>query len=79
MKARALLDIPHHGIKAGQFFEADEALVKNFVNSGDADDQAQEAEVYGANIPKAKIIAAAFPEVDTTNEPPTDEKPKGKK
>ncbi len=54
MKARALVDLPGTNIRSGEFFEADDAVVKALVKSGDVDDKAQEEDVYGAKVPAAK-------------------------
>ena len=58
MKARSLLDIPGTDIKSGDFFETDAATVAAMVAAGDADDKATEADVYGENAPKAKVLNA---------------------
>lgn len=60
VKARALVDVPGTDIKSGEFFIADENIVAGLVKAGDADDKANESDVYGKeNVPKAKSYAAA--------------------
>lgn len=61
MKARALVDIPSSDIKSGEFFEADDAIVRGLVDGGLADDKADEAAVYGAEVPPAKVLDTPVP------------------
>jgi hypothetical protein len=59
VKARALVDIHGTPVKAGEFFIADETVVAGLVKGGQADSNATEHSVYGANVPEAIDLTAA--------------------
>ena len=58
VKARALVDIHGTPVKAGEFFIADETVVSGLAKGGQADPNATEESVYGANIPAAIDLTA---------------------
>lgn len=59
VKARALVDIHGTTVRAGEFFIADETVVAGLAKGGQADPNATEHSVYGANIPAAIDLTAA--------------------